>query len=403
MQKRLLEPDYRFRPPRPGKAWQWLLAPVRRHIGRRTFGVRTIDIRGSEHVRAALGSGGSVMFAVNHPAHGDPFVILEVMHRLRVSCCYLAAWQVFTGYFGLKGFAFQRLGAFSVDREGTDLRSFRTAVDILVTGRHSLVIFPEGEVYHLNDRVTPLREGAATIALAARRRRRKTGEDSLQIVPCALKYFYLQDPTPILEPIMSRIEQRLFWRPLSDRPLAARVHRVAEALLALKELEHTDVLGRGLLPDRIAALTEHILAGMEKRRLDTVGRGTVPERVKTLRHDILQHLSEQQPDTGAVDRELEDLHLVTQLFSYPGDYVSTAPSIERITETIDKFEEDALGAVDAGARLPRRAIVSFGSPLDVDEATEGRSGRAATAPVTARIEQALQSQLELLAADRVKA
>ena len=100
------------------------------------------------------------MFAVNHPAHGDPFVVFEAMARLRAPCCYLAAWHVFTGWMGLKGFAFQRLGAFSIDREGTDLRAFRTAADVLAQGDRSLVIFPEGDVYHLNDRITPLREGA---------------------------------------------------------------------------------------------------------------------------------------------------------------------------------------------------------------------------------------------------
>ena len=40
---------------------------------------------------------------------------------------------------------------------------------------------------------------------------------------------------------------------------------------------------------------------------------------------------------------MEDLFFATQLFSYPGDYLADDPSIERIAETIDKFEEDILG------------------------------------------------------------
>lgn len=389
MQKRTLEAGYRFRPPRPGRVWQWLLTPVRRYLVRGMYGVREIEIRGAQHVRAARDAGVSVMFAVNHAAHGDPFVIFEVMHRLHVSCCYLAAWQVFTGWLGVKGFAFQRLGAFSVDREGTDLRSFRTAVDVLAEGRHSLVIFPEGEVYHLNDRVTPLREGAAMIAVTADRRRRKSGAGPLRIVPCAVKYFYLQDPTPLLGPIITRIEQRLYWRPRPEAPLPDRVYRVAEGLLALKEIEYTQQLGRGPLAERLSALTEHILTGLEQRRLGKTGRGTVPERVKMLRQDILKSSPDEMPI--AEDHEdLDALHLVTQLFSYPGDYLTQEPSIERVTETIDKLEEDALGAVDAGARLPRRAIVSFGPPLELDDA----GGRAAAGAITTRLEQALQTQLD---------
>lgn len=400
MHKRVLEAGYRFRPPRPSRAWQWLLAPLRRHLVHGMYRVDTIDIRGEQHIREALGDGGSIMFAINHPAHGDPFVIIEAMCRLGVSCCYLAAWQVFTGWFGLKGFAFQRLGAFSVDREGTDLRSFRAAVDVLVEGTHSLVIFPEGEVYHLNDRLTPLRDGAATIALAAQRRRSKSGAGPVRIVPCALKYFYLEDPTPILEPIMTRIERHLYWRPRFDAPLRDRVYRVAEGLLALKELQYTGELGRGPLHERIAALTEHILTAMEQRRLRTGGKGTIPERVKTLRHDILAVLEEVPRDAAQPgdERDLDDLHLVTQLFSYPGDYLVSEPSIERIAETIDKLEEDALGAVDAGARMPRRAVVSFAAPLDLPEPTDRRAGRSAAAPVTAQIEQALQEKLDSITA-----
>ena len=86
------------------------------------------------------------------------------------------------------------------------------------------------------------------------------------------------------------------------------------------------------------------------------------------------------------------------MFSYPGDYLVSEPSIERIAETIDKLEEDALGAVDAGARMPRRAVVSFAAPLDLPEPTDRRAGRSAAAPVTAQIEQALQEKLDSITA-----
>ena len=50
-----------------------------------------------------------------------------------------------------------RIGAFPIDREGADLRAFKAGVEILARGRQPLVIFPEGEVYHVYDRLTPLR------------------------------------------------------------------------------------------------------------------------------------------------------------------------------------------------------------------------------------------------------
>jgi len=359
------------------------------------------------------------MVTVNHPAHGDPFVILEAMHRMHVSCCYLAAWQVFRGWWGLKGWAFQRMGAFSVDREGTDVRSFRTAVDILADGRHALVVFPEGEVYHLNDRVTPLREGAAMIAISAARRCRRSGGSPLRLVPCGLKYFHVDDPAPLLEPIMARLERRLYWRPQAERALADRIYRYAEAILALKELEYLDRFGSGPLPQRIAALSEHILSELEGRRLGAVAGGTIPVRVKQLRQRIMEELPQLVPAVAGdpegsasppvaaptpealarARRDLDDLHLVTQLFSYPGDYVAQQPSIERIAETLAKFEEDALGVEDATAKTDRRAVVSLGPPVDVSAFVAEASGpaREAAGALTVLIEQRIQGQLETIA------
>ncbi len=416
MEKRLLDPNYCFRPPKPSRFWEWALTPVRRRVYRNMYGVRDLELRGEEHVQAALEAGHGVMFAVNHPAHGDPFVVFEAMARLRAPCCYLAAWQVFTGWMGLKGFAFQRLGAFSVDREGTDMRAFRTAVDVLTQGDRSLVIFPEGDVYHLNDRITPLREGAAMIVLTAAHRRKRSNGPPLYIIPCGLKYYYLQDPMEQVESIMGRLEAQIYWRPRPDRPLVERIHRYAEAILALKDLEYRQALGEGSLPQRIGSLTKHILRQMEERHFAKVCQEPIPVRVKQLRHQILTALGAQATDDDAVGeagsggttpdvdedvlavgrRDLEDLHLVTQLFSYPGDYVAEDPSIERICETIDKFEEDALGTECAGARTDRRAILRFGSPIDVAAQFAASKGklRENAATLTTMIEQGMQEQVD---------
>ena len=408
MEKRLLDPDYQFKPPKPSVFWEWALGPIRRSVYRNMYGVKEIEIRCEEKLHGAIDMGGGVMLAINHPAHGDPFVIFEVMNRMRSKCCYLAAWQVFTGWFGLKGWAFQRLGAFSVDREGTDLRAFRTAVDVLVKAKRSLVIFPEGDVYHLNDRVTPLREGAATIAVTAARKRKRNNAPPLLIVPCAIKYYYQADPTPELVELMSRLEKQIYWRPRVDKPLVDRIYRYSEAMIALKEFEYLQVLGDGTLSQRIDHLSKYILKQMEQRRNSKVSESTIPERVKHLRHMVIEELgtgvsSQDESQDGVTEevliqgqRDLEDLHLVTQLFSYPGDYLVDNPSIERICETLDKLEEDALGKERAGARKPRKAVVRFGEPIDVTEYLAGSTGKArdAAGVITNKIENALQTLLD---------
>jgi hypothetical protein len=90
------------------------------------------------------------------------------------------------------------------------------------------------------------------------------------------------------------------------------------------------------------------------------------------------------------DGDLEDLHLVTQLFSYPADYLAERPTLERLAETLDKFEEDVLGVAHATPRGTRRAVVSFGDPVEV---SAERSKGAATA-LTKLLEQRVQAMLD---------
>lgn len=412
MERRLLEHEYRFRPPKPSRFWQWALTPLRKREARRTWRIAGVEVRGESHLREAVAAGGGVMLAVNHGAHGDPLVVFEATARLGLACRYLAAWQVFRGRLGLKGWALQRMGVMSIDREGTDVRAFRTAVDILADTTYPLVIFPEGDVYHLNDRVTPLREGAAMIALTAARRRKRAGTP-LFVVPCAIKYFYVNDPTPELSRLMTRLERRIHWRPQADRRLVDRIYRYAGAILALKELEYLDAAGKGTLPQRISRLSESILAEMERRRAGSVSKEPIPVRVKQVRARLIQLLSGDdegaegdeptpaalsQAETAAIERDLEDLHLVTQLFSYPGDYVTEKPSIERIAETLDKLEEDALGVAIAPPRGDRRAVMSFGKPVDITGCLGDGKGsvRKFAGPVTAKIESAIQGELNQL-------
>ena len=103
------------------------------------------------------------------------------------------------------------------------------------------------------------------------------------------------------------------------------------------------------------------------RPATTPPRTTVPDRVKALRRRILdqfEQLPESDPARQACEQSLEDVFLVVQLYSYPGDYVSENPSIERIAETLDKLEEDLL-------KIPTATIRG---------AARSSSGRRANAP-----------------------
>jgi hypothetical protein len=127
--------------------------------------------------------------------------------------------------------------------------------------------------------------------------------------------------------------------------------------------------------------------------------GTVPERVKTLRQHTMNRLAAAAPDADRLAdmQNLDDLFRVVQLYSYPGDYVSKNPSVERVAETLDKFEEDVLEAALPAVRGRRNVCVRFGEPLPV-ERVPGR--RDAAAGLTDALEERVQELLDRINADR---
>ena len=377
--------------PRLSPLWVNIWRPLRNLLRVKVKGILEVEVRGVEYLKGPVEAKCGVLITPNHAAHADPFVVYEAADELGRPFYFMAAWQVFGRLGMLKRMMLQQHGCFSVDREGTDMRAFRQAVQILQNSSNPLVIFPEGEVYHLNDRVTLFREGPAVIATTAAKRANR----SVVCVPCAIKYEYVQDPTPELVRLMSRLEKRILWRPRPDLPLAQRIYRFAEAALALKEQEYLGHTQRGSLPDRISSLSHKVLEGLEERyEVRPSGEATLPERVKVLRKEAIERLEaaaegSEQRQQGQLD--IDDLFFVTQLFSYPGDYVAGNPSVERMAETLDKFEEDALRAPTAKIRGARRAVVSLGEPIQVPRS---RDRKKAAHTLTEILEHRVQMLLD---------
>jgi 1-acyl-sn-glycerol-3-phosphate acyltransferase len=342
-----------------------------------------IAVEGADHVSAALNAGHGMLLTPNHSFHYDSYVLAEASQQLGRPFHVLAAWQVFAMSSRFEQWSLEQHGCFSIDREGNDIGAFKQAVEILRASPYPLVVFPEGDIYHTNDRVAPFRDGAAAMALSAARK----AERKVVCVPCAMKLWYLTDPTPRLMRVMDKLEQRFGWRPRSEAPLADRIYRFGEAALSVKEVEFLGRAQPGDLPSRLKSLQESLLAQLEERHKVTKGSDSVPERVKELRKALIA----MGETDGHFAADMETLHFVIQLYSFPGDYVIERPSIERIAETIDKLEEDVLGVAYPAIKGQRGAVVRFGKPIEV---SAERGNRSATATLTAQLHAAIQGMLD---------
>ncbi len=368
--------------------WRWRRRYVRERIQR----VLEVDVQGLDHVRDAVRAGHGVLITPNHPGHADSYLLHVAIDRLGMPFYFMTAWQVFERYGFVGRLLLQHHGCFSIDREGRDMRAFKQAVEIMAERSNPLVIFPEGEVYHVNERLTPFREGAAAMAQAAARR----GKRPVVCIPCALMYHYVEDPTKQLLDMTARIESSFFWRPRPDLSLPERIYRIAEGLLSLKEIERLGYSCRGSLPERTDHLADAVLKPLESTYGMTDGTGTIPERVKVLRQAAIQrmeHDGASDADVAASMNHLDDAFFALQLFSYPGDYVSEKPSLERVAETLDKLEEDVIGPRTATIRGARRGTVSFGEPIAVESARGPGGGRRA-AELTRTLETAVQALID---------
>ena len=366
------------------------LRPFRDRQRKRAIQISDIQVEGASIVQERLNNGEGVMIMPNHSSHADPYVIYSAADQVGTALHVMATWHVFDDKSWLARWILTKHGCFSVDREANDIGAFRLATSILQEKPEPLVIFPEGEIYHCNGRVTPFREGAAAIAVAAARKSKRP----ITCIPCAIRYNYVDDPTPSLLDTMSELETSIFWRPKTNEPLEKRIYEFAEVLLMVKELEYLKTTQSGRLPDRIASLREHILAEVEQRNEIGSSSKSIPERVKAARKTIMEKELAGDSDTkqaNQLNHDMEDLFLVVQSFSYPGDYVDDHPSIDRMAETIDKFEEDVLQKTTADIKAERRVKVSFGEPVEV---SSDRKVKSQTTTITATIEQRVQEMLD---------
>src|SRR3970282_234877 len=104
----------------------------------------------------------------------DPIVMGFLARHVACYMFAMASWHLFNQD-RFTAWAIQKMGGFSVYREGMDRQAIQTAIDILAQARRPLILFPEGTVTRTNDRLGALLDGVSFIARSAARKRQRTG------------------------------------------------------------------------------------------------------------------------------------------------------------------------------------------------------------------------------------
>ncbi len=345
-----------------------------------------------------------MLLVFNHSTHADASIVLEATRQVGVFPIFMAAYDVFLRS-RLDAWIMQRLGAFSVDREGSDSRAMKQAAETLLHSRHPLTIFPEGNVYLQNDHVTPFHDGAAFLALRAQKELLERDEP-LFAVPAAIKATYLHD---IRADLVRRIEALAAAVDSTDHG-SDKTQNPREALrrIGIVALRRNLKL-RGIDPreqeiDTLRGLIDYaagtVLSGLEKKlEIEPRDGDNLIERMRQCRRKIHEVRTDPQrvADHAAAGTWNDEAMLAFRIISYYNtDYIAEKPTLDRIAETVEKLTEDVHRTATA-PMADRRALVHFGEPIDLRAyLADNAKLRAAVRKLTADLESGVQSGLDLL-------
>lgn len=368
----VVDSKYQFVPPHRGTVWPRLLRPAvltwlkyRQHITR-------IDVRGAERIDTLRQAGHGLLLTPNHCRMTDALVLQKLSAVLNQPFYTMASSHLFRGNRWL-AWALRRMGGFSVYREGIDKQAIQTSVEILTRAERPLVIFPEGALSQANDHLQPLQEGVSFIARTAAARVARDQINAVHAprqiytVPIAIRYLFQGDAGETVGTILSGLESRLGWQPSRRKTLVERVTRIGDALLTLQEIEHLGSPQTGSLEDRLDALIDHLLQPLEAEWLQTTPSGSVIARVKDLRRVIVPDMIGGDLTGAEMRRRWEHLRIAEfaqALSLYPARYVASHPTVDRLLETVERFEEQLTGQTPVSG--PRQVIIDVGEPLLVD-------------------------------------
>lgn len=367
MQPLVSEEAYQFTPPRDSRFWPWLMGLGMARRLRKHWGIESVEVRGGDMIRDSLAAGRGIMIAPNHCRPCDPLLLAALSKEIGCPPYIMASAHLFRST--VLRWLLPRVGAFSMNREGMDRESLKTATGILTEAKRPLVIFPEGVITRTNDRVIHLQEGISFLARSAAKARGDAGK--VVIHPLAIRYQYAGDWEASVKPVVESLEKRFGWK-IVNGSLLERVSRLGYGLLGLKEVEYFGVVQEGTVEQRLGRFMDRVLTPMEQTYLAGRSEESVVMRVKNLRKALLPALV--AGELSQEERELRwkmlfDLEVAQQAYHFPPDYIAQDPTPERIIETVERYEE-ALGNRSPTVHRPMRVIMTVGEAIEVDAKRE---------------------------------
>jgi len=391
----VFDKPYQFIPPHRGNWWPSFIQTFRLYdrFLRKREGIVSQESRGLENFQLPLERGDGILIAPNHCRYSDPMVLGEPARELQTHLYAMASWHLFNeGWFDR--YALQKMGAFSINREGSDRQSLEMAINLLATAERPLVLYPEGSTNRTNDVLKPLLDGIALIARSAARRRAKNSSGQVVMLPVAIKYLCKTNINDWANVQLSRMEDRLGWTRVGNLSVLQRTIRLAEGLLSLREIEYLGKSSSGSLSERRDHLIEQMLSQVEQDLDIPSSDDDVLARVSAIRRSALiaYTATDRSTEKELLRANVVAAELAQNLSSYPDCYLRPDQTTDtRIVETIQRMQETLYGKADGS--IPLHAVVQFDQPIVVPPK---KAPRGHPDPLVEQLGERLRAMLDAL-------
>ena len=339
-----------------------------------------------------------ILFLPNHSTHSDPQMMFEAQRRIGIRSMYMAAYDGFLES-KVKGWVMQNIGAFSVDREASDSQSIKQAVKSLKDGKYAMTIFPEGNVYLMNDRITPFLEGASFIAMKAQK---VLGPDiPIYAFPISMKVTHLNDQrNTIKEKINFLVKES--GLEIKETDSLACILKQAGITLVIKNLKQ-----RGYsppensdenIPDFLKNAAEIIISKLEQKiEITPKPKDDLIERIKKVRCKIHQIRIDKEKELthNVASTWADEAILAFRILSYTGLYLDESPTIDRYGEVTEKLLEDLHSKLIA-PYADRHSFIHFNEPLPLNEYLDNfkTNSRETLKEITQKVENSVQEGID---------
>ena len=320
-----------------------------------------------------------LILAANHSDELDPRIIMELSRLSGRRFTFMVNSEVFKEWLGLATFCLQHIGAFSVERGAADQEARRAAIDTVKKTNNVLVIFPEGEIFNLNDSVQSFKTGTAHIGLEALKEIRAEASDkSVAVLPIAIKYRYKKNISSALKKRILRMEKHLSMQ-INPSGMRDELYKIMNRLW-LSSLQATrsnpaeqvklDIKTIEELTLQLQQAREDIISEIERRYPGlNDSQGDLLGRAQKMTAFLREQISQKKFFTKETQKQLQDdlkaIKTSIQMATWQPQYIECNPSQERLAETVIKLERVVFGIKRPALFGKREAFVRILDLVDL--------------------------------------